>query len=75
MSCKDKKYCIISYTLLTPTNISAILIGGETLDKFSCKLRSKEIIDNYNNTILFIFTGQISQLRKKKMKKKTNKWK
>jgi len=36
----------MTYTLLTPTNISAILIGGETLDKFSCKLRSKEIIDN-----------------------------
>ena len=25
---------------------------------------------NINNTILFIFTGQISQLRKKKKKKK-----
>ena len=36
----------ITYTLLTPTNISALLIGGETLDKFACKLRSKEIIDN-----------------------------
>jgi hypothetical protein len=35
----------ITFTLLTPTNISAILIDGETLDKFAHKLRSKEIID------------------------------
>ena len=33
-------------TLLTPTNISAIIIGGQTLDMFHKKLRSTDIIKN-----------------------------
>ena len=35
-----------SYCVLTPTNISAILVDGMTLDKFSKKLRSQEILNS-----------------------------
>lgn len=35
----------LEFNLLTPTNISAIIIGGITLNKLQCKLRSKKILE------------------------------
>lgn len=35
----------LEFNLLTPTNISAIIIGGTTLNKLQCKLRSKKILE------------------------------
>ena len=35
----------VEFNLLTPTNISALIIDGITLNKFQCKLRSKDILD------------------------------
>jgi hypothetical protein len=34
------------FNMLTPTNLSALIVAGETLDRFSCKIRSQEIIQN-----------------------------
>lgn len=35
----------LEFNLLTPTNISAIIIGGTTLNKLQCRLRSKKILE------------------------------
>ena len=44
-----KKYIVkngMEFNMLTPTNLSALIVDGETLDKFSCKIRSQEIIQS-----------------------------
>ena len=37
----------LSYTVLTPTNISALLVNGITLDKFTNKVKSKDALEKY----------------------------
>ena len=37
----------LSYTVLTPTNISALLVNGLTLDKFTNKIKSKDALEKY----------------------------
>ena len=59
-----KKYIIKSkmeYTMLTPTNLSSILVDGETLDKFSCKIRSQEIIQKCVKD--FVIVDEISMTK------------
>ena len=48
-------------TLLTPTNISSIIINGETLDKFHNKLRSVEILKNVVKD--YIIVDEVSMMK------------
>jgi len=47
--------------LLTPTNISSIIIGGMTLDKFHKKLRSVDIIKNLVKD--YIIVDEVSMMK------------
>ncbi len=51
---KEIKNKGLDVTTLTPTNISAIIVGGETLDKCHKKLRSVEIIQSLIKDYLII---------------------
>ena len=44
----------LSYTVLTPTNISALLVNGLTLDKFTNKIKSKESLEKYTTDYFII---------------------
>lgn len=47
--------------LLTPTNLSAIIIGGMTLDKFNKKLKSVEILKNLVKD--YIIIDEVSMMK------------
>ena len=44
----------LSYTVLTPTNISALLVNGLTLDKFTNKIKSKDALEKYTTDYFII---------------------
>ena len=48
-------------TLLTPTNISSIIIGGQTLDKFHKTLRSTDIIKNVVKD--YVIVDEVSMMK------------
>ena len=61
---KIKKYITKQgkqFVVLTPTNLSALLVDGETLDKFSCKIRSQEIIQNLIKD--FVIVDEVSMTK------------
>ena len=51
----------LDVTILTPTNISAIIVGGQTLDKFHKKLRSVDIIKNLVKD--YIIIDEVSMMK------------
>ena len=53
----------IKYNVLCPTNISALVVDGVTLDKFCCKLRSEDIIKNSVHD--YVFVDEISMVKVK----------
>ena len=48
-------------TLLTPTNLSSIVINGITLDKFHKKMRSVEILQNLVKD--YIIIDEVSMMK------------
>ena len=50
----------VEFNLLTPTNISALIIDGITLNKFQCKLRSKDILDA--NVKDYVIVDEVSMM-------------
>ena len=51
----------LEYIVLTPTNVSALLVEGTTLDKFSKKLAYKSSIEN--NVKDYIIVDEVSMMR------------
>ena len=51
----------LSYTVLTPTNISALLVGGTTLDKFTAKIKTKESLEKY--TTNYFIVDEVSMMK------------
>jgi hypothetical protein len=43
-----------TFIVLTPTNISALLVNGETLDRFTAKIKSKESLEKYQTDYFII---------------------
>ena len=44
----------LTYTVLTPTNISALLVNGSTLDKFTAKIKTKETLEKHTTNYFII---------------------
>jgi nucleoside-triphosphatase THEP1 len=59
--CEEIKKNNLDVNILTPTNISAIIVDGQTLDKFNKKLRSIEIIKNSVKD--FIIVDEVSMMK------------
>ena len=43
-----------TYTVLTPTNISALLVNGITLDKFIAKIKTKDSLEKYATDYIIV---------------------
>ena len=55
-----------SYTVLTPTNISALLVNGITIDKFSAKIKTQESLEKYCTD--YIIVDECSMLKEQNYK-------